>query len=147
MDVRVIVFALVSLFIFSGCGKESSEGSDRVMFTAEEINWSMENSGEDHWTSNTWEVSYDGTVEYSEKYNLTGVKNKKNWKLKKDQLRLLQEILETDFQTQKDAYDSAADGSGWDMVYYNKNHGEIYHFNGYIYGIEPLEKISSILGE
>ncbi|WP_230398097.1 hypothetical protein [Novisyntrophococcus fermenticellae] len=138
MDGRVVILVLISLFIFSGCSEESYEKSNKVMFIAEEVNWSTENSSEDYWINNTWEVSYDGTVKYSETYNLTGVKNKKNWKLKKDQLHLLQDILENDFQKLEDEYDSAADGIGWNMVYYNKNSEEISEF-------DDFEKKSQVL--
>lgn len=145
MSQKVFALALVMLCIFSACGNGNSKKSKEIMFSAEEINWGIVNNKEDYWVSNTWEVLYDGTVKHSEKYHLTGVKNKKNWKMDQDQLNLLQSILKKDFQEQEDRSDNAADGVGWDMVYYNEEHEEIHHFNGYIYGVEPLEKIASIL--
>lgn len=153
LTLMLIVFfggVIMSVIENNGIGKSSKdkviEKTDQhtELFTACEDNWGLTNNAEDYWSSSYWIVYYDGTVEYYEKYNLSGETSHVTWELSDEEFEKLGKNLQGRFLKCNEGVD-ACDGTVWSMTYYGTGGDKIHHFFGYMYGIPALEEIVEIL--
>lgn len=103
--------------------------------------WDMRCTG--MWDSTTWEIYEDLTTEIFESYGDDAIDKKYTIKLEK---YLFEEIMiNLEKAKLEDKKVDACDGSAWSIVQYENGKVSWIRETGYIYGIEPLEKIEKIL--
>lgn len=126
--------------LLMGCAVNKIPSDEHiVLFEVTQSNWGENSSLDDYWSSFEYIVYYDGAVECTEHYNISGDMSTSYW-LEEEHLNELYQLLEGDFQKYNEDY-SAADGTGWAMTYYDVEGEEIHSFDGYIYDNETLERI------
>ncbi len=114
------------------------------MFLATRSCWGEVSNTQDYLEDTQWTVYYDGTVEKCEFYHISGYTQKSIWKLNDTEFEQLCKILNKDFQKKIKEVD-ACDGDGWSMQLYGEDGTVLHSFDGYIYGVDALEKIEVII--
>ena len=115
------------------CTKELPTQEHVVMLEINSSNWGCNDSSYDYFCGSYWTVYYDGTVEFYNEYNLSGSTDNASWTLEQEELDKLYQLADGKFKRYKEDYDSASDGTGWYMIFYDET-GEVEHqFDGYIY--------------
>jgi len=123
--------------------KQIKINDTRVLLSIKAENWGLGSLID--WSHSTWNVYYDGIVEYANFYSLFGKVGSNRWQMDKESLLQLKNILENDFQKEKTHRD-AMDGTGYCFTSFDEN-GITLHSTGtgYIYGNECLEGIMELL--
>lgn len=121
--------------------------SDGLAFVADVTNEGPFMWDEDYWQTTTYSVYYDGTLEITNTYSLSGERTE------------VCHISETDFNSimslahkvmaekpyEDMDYSDTMDGSTWGFSIYDTNGEATYIYGGYTNGIEDLERIEGIL--
>ena len=130
----VLLIFLASKFIIK---------NNNMLLYAKKVNFGITNDAEDYRKNRTYKVYYDGTMQVSDEYNLSGKKIVKvKEKLTQTEINEIQKELEKE---NKDKKVNASDGSSWEIKGYDKSGKEIINYNGYIYGKKNLEHIENII--
>lgn len=116
-----------------------------ILLSASQSNNGLVSTDEDYYQYFSWDVYYDGTVEYYEIYNLSGRTRAVTWELTDEQFDRLIELLQGDFFKYDEDYESACDGDTWHYTYYNLDGEKLHSYNGYNYSVPVLLDISEIL--
>lgn len=116
-----------------------------ILLSASQSNNGLVSTDEDYYQYFSWDVYYDGTVEYYEIYNLSGRTCAVTWELTDEQFDRLIELLQGDFFKYDEDYESACDGDTWHYTYYNLDGEKLHSYNGYNYSVPVLLDISEIL--
>ncbi|SMC56094.1 hypothetical protein SAMN06296952_1747 [Oscillospiraceae bacterium] len=121
--------------------------SDGLAFVVDVTNEGPFMWDEDYWQTTTYSVYYDGTLEITNTYSLSGERTE------------VCHISETDFNSimslahkvmaekpyEDMDYSDTMDGSTWGFSIYDTNGEATYIYGGYTNGIEDLENIEGIL--
>lgn len=113
--------------------------SDATMLKARSMNWGELNENDDYEKTSVYILSYLGELKFHQVYNHSGIKNEKETKISEEDLKTIYDLLNTKVQTEKN-YDGA-DGTGWNIDFYDENSKVIYNHRGYIYGSHKEEII------
>lgn len=145
-----IFLSLLTAFCLTGCSPQKLPTSEHlVMMTARETNWGEVLLTDDFWCASYWTIYYDGTAEYYEDYNLSGVSNERSWTLSGEDLLAVYRILYSTKNIEND-HSSGCDGTGWKITFYDEEQEVINDYSGYIYSIDDymrLQDLISVPGE
>lgn len=121
--------------------------SDKLAFTASceccgPFNW-----GCDYWTHTSYSVYYNGTIEITTSYSLSG-DSKITKPISINDLKTIRSLADS-FVENESSYDldysDTYDGTQWGFTAYDTNGSSKPIYGGYIYGITELEGIQDIL--
>ncbi|MDD6216363.1 MAG: hypothetical protein PUB28_06375 [Roseburia sp.] len=158
-DAKAIVnwcICIVTILMLTGCGKlkekdvdiDELKTHDETMFCAIHSNWGEVSKLEDYWVSTTYIVHYDGTLEVTEEYNLSGETTKKTQLADEDLMSIyLFAYNAANNHTFSKAHVDASDGSNWSFTFYDLDGNASDIYNGYTYGIKKLEAVQELLEE
>ena len=147
--VTVIVVLIISIIVFSTFAKRTHEtpihvDNDFLILSATSFNSGEVDGSSDYWEKSEYKLYTNGTVVFSNTYNISGKKDEKTYKIDNETMDRILEILDGDFNKYSEDY-SSTDGVTWQLKYYNSNGDVIHEFNGYIYGKKILEELIDLL--
>lgn len=117
--------------------------SEILLFRITEMNWNEIDFESDILISQVWDVYGDGTVKSYAEYSASGKTEAKRAKMTNMELYILRRLLKI-FGKSTDDF-SACDGTGYEMILFDKQ-GHIKHkFTGYIYGNGYLKKLKELV--
>ena len=122
--------------------------SDKLAFTASCSCCGPFNWGCDYWTVTSYSVYYNGTIEITTSYSLSG-DSKVTKPISFNDLKTIRSLADS-FVENKSSYDldysDTYDGSQWGFTVYDTNGSSKSIYGGYTYGITELIGIQDILG-
>lgn len=128
----------------SGDGQTGNEQTGNEQINDEQI--SNKQSGSDYWVGAHWNVYYDGQVEFSDEYAVSGVTTTADWRLTESQMTELYHILTGSFQEYE--YDnSICDGTMWLLTFYNPEGEAEHEFRGYIEPVDTMQEVVKIAND
>lgn len=117
--------------------------SEILLFRIIEMNWNEIDFESDILISQVWDVYGDGTVKSYAEYSASGITEARKAKMTNMELYILRRLLKI-FGKSTDDF-SACDGTGYEMILFDKQ-GNIKHkFTGYIYGNRYLKKLKELV--
>ena len=149
LTVFIVLVLTILAIIYITIMKKTNEriikmGDSYILLSATNSNSGIVDGSKDYWKSTNYNLYSDGKLIFFEKYNLSGKKNKKSYKIDKDKMSKIINILEEKFNNYSNDY-SASDGDTWNLQYYDENGNVIHEFDGYIYGNKVLEELIDLL--
>ncbi len=141
----VAVGTLIKIYIDTQDKVFEKGDSDKAIFYAKEYP-GMWDSNSEYYKATVWKVYDNGKViQYDE--GSGGITTEtRTWELSDEDYSRLRNILSRDFKECDSFPGEAFDGVRWKMIYSGEIYGEGSHFyNDYIYDMEVLEEIETIL--
>ncbi|MBQ0028391.1 MAG: hypothetical protein KBS96_07295 [Lachnospiraceae bacterium] len=143
--VFLISACAIAVFMLCACSTKVDYSDlkqyNGVMFRAATHNWGEVDIMSDYWDSTTYTVHYDGTIEVTDVYNLSGETSVKLTLSDGDYDEIYRFTSAGEIKESVDG----ADGVAWDFHYYDTDGNHTLIYSGYTYGIESMEKIQKIL--
>ena len=120
-----------------------------LLLKATERNWGLMGPGD--WDRRSWKIYDDGWFQYKEQYR-SGADEElpeipdvvEEGSMTEVQLQQLMDLLESDWSQERT---DACDGVAWEFKMYRDEEIVKHRELGYIYGVEPYERIVEILGK
>ena len=119
---------------------------ENLLFRAVWMNWGIKCYPRDEIEKKEWLIFNNKTVSANAWYTKSGKISVGNIALIQEDFNELKKLFEKDF-LDACAYKDAYDGEGWEMTLFERNGNIIHQISGYIYGVEPLEKIAAALSK
>ena len=120
--------------------------NDGIMFSASNGTWGLVCDAEDYWSSNRYVVYYDGTLEVTMTYHLSG-SSTITTTLSDDDYEAIYEFAYDAYEndTYEDYEEIACDGDYWSFSYYDTDEEEHELYYGYAYSNKAMLEIEEIL--
>ena len=121
--------------------------SDAIAFSADATNEGPFNWGHDYWRNTSYVLHFDGTLEITDEYSLSGktFTTKKMNRQDFDTIMSLISVVMEEKPFDDIDYSQACDGTTWGFAIYAPTGAKTYIYGGYTYGCTDLESIQSIL--
>ncbi|MBO7450858.1 MAG: hypothetical protein J6U54_10870 [Clostridiales bacterium] len=122
------------------------EKSSDLMFVASNSNWGLNSLMDDFWSYDYFKLYYDGTLEISVVYNISGF-DTQIVTISDDDLKTIYDFAYDAYanDTYKDYNEDASDGESWSFSYFDQEGDEYAIYSGYTYGNESMIEIEEIL--
>ena len=121
--------------------------SDAIAFSADATNEGPFQWGEDYWRNTSYVLHFDGALEITDEYSLSG-KTVTNKKMTQEDFDTIMSLLKTVMEEKPFDdidYSDTMDGTTWGFAIYAPTGAKTYIYGGYTYGCTDLEKIQKIL--
>lgn len=129
---------------FNEMKKQLFEKINNKMFIAKHLNMGLKNPLERFFEEENFIVTYDGMLYYYKSYTNGDFLFPELHRLSHDQINMLISLMKIGLKRNETKYD-CCDGDTWDLRLYNKSGFQVAKFEGYIYGVDRLEKICKYL--
>lgn len=140
-----MLLLIILAVTLTGCNRKIPTNEHILMLTVQSKDWGEVNADEDYYVGSTWDVYYDGQVEFEDEYNLTGMTDQDIWELDQTKFEELYKLLTGKFERYDEDYESACDGVGWKFYFYDEDGNLNHEFRGYIYENETMQEIVEII--
>ncbi|MCR5516534.1 MAG: hypothetical protein K6F41_08745 [Lachnospira sp.] len=128
--------------------KKNDEGlpTDKhiVMMTATSNSVGEFDANDDYWEYSSWTVYYDGVVEYSSNYNISGALAESMYDLSEEDLKTLYTLI-TEMNEFEDCEVTEEYGISWYITYFDTKGNLVDSFSGDVSGKDCLTDIEDIL--
>ena len=141
----VIMITLTIVCNLCACNKNEDLPTNEhvVLMTATNSNIGSYSADDDYWEYSSWTVYYDGVVEYSATYNVSGVLREETFDLSEENLKILYTML-NEMEEFDDCEVTDEYGNSWYIIYFDENGNEVDSFSGDITGKSTLTDIEDI---
>ncbi|MBQ2473579.1 hypothetical protein [Lachnospira multipara] len=147
LKLMVLVLVSTTILNLTSCKKDTSKlptNDHIVMMTATNSNIGNYDPDDDYWEYSSWTVYYDGVVEYTANYNVSGLLADDMYDLTDENLKTLYTLL-TEMDEFEDCEVTEEYGNSWYITYFDVKGNLVDSFTGDISGKDCLTDIQDIL--
>lgn len=119
--------------------------SEILLFRIAEMNWDIIDIQSDILISQVWSVYRDGTIKSYAEYSVSGITEIEKTKMTSLEFYIFRWLLKI-FEKSKDDF-SACDGTGYEMILFDKKNRILHEFKGYIYNSIFLKKVKELVSD